>query len=172
MRHARKQMEEIGFLKSGEHPYFQAGDPIHVLGFKTSPLGSIWDPLEPDVVLAGRLVQTYQPGADVLLSGPMARTVHARGTARIFNLFGLICATNAFTLWHDTPDTHGCRLYILVNDGTRKLPQDALLTDRIKTDPPFDPVARKAYAEQIVKAVRTHLFDNSSYIEKSLVWSH
>ena len=168
---ARKQMEEIGFMKPGDQPYFYAGAPVHVLGFDKPPKGSIWDPVVPTAAFAGHLARAYAPGQDALLSGPMARTVHAGGVEKIYNLFGLLCALNAFALWRGEKDEHGCLLYLLVNDGTRKLAEDPIrLTDRIRMQPPAAAAARQAYEAAITAAVQSHLFDNGMYIEKTLVW--
>jgi len=169
---ARKRAEEIGFLKPGEQPYFHAGAPVHVLGFADPPKGTIFDPIAPTVAFAGHLAKSYAPGGDALLSGPMARTVHAAGTEKIFNLFGWICAVNAFSLWRAAPDEHGCRLYLLVNDRTRKLQDDPpCLTDLIKADPPASAQAKEDYERKISRAASAAVFDNVMYIEKSLVWS-
>gem|GEM_PF-5370836 len=165
-------MEEIGFVKPGEQPYFHAGAPVLVLGFAEPPRGFVWDPVAPTQAFAGHLAKAYAPGQDALLTGPMARTVHAAGTRKVSNMFGLICAVNGFACWRDGLDEHGCRLYVLVNDGTRKLPEDPpCLTDLIKAAPPADAAARKAYEARIIKAVTAHLFDNASYIETATVWS-
>jgi len=168
---ARKKMEEIGFLNPGEQPYFYAGAPVLVLGFADPPRGSIWDPIVPTLAFAGHLAKAYVPGEDVLLSGPMARTVHAAGTRKVANMFGLICAVNGFALWRDVVDEHGCRIHVLVNDGTRKLSEDPpCLTDLIKAAPPADASARAAYEARIADAARAQLFDNAMYIETSTVW--
>lgn len=169
---ARKKMEEIGFMKPGDQPYFYAGAPVLVLGFAKPPQGFIWDPITPSLAFAGHLAAAYVPGEDALLSGPMARTIHAAGTRKVSNMFGLICAVNGFTFWRDSKDEHGCLLYVLVNDGTRKLPEDPpCLTDLIKAAPPTDGAARKAYEGRIAEAVKAQLFDNTMYIETSTAWS-
>lgn len=168
---ARRKMEEIGFMKPGEQPYFHAGAAVHVLGFAEPPKGTIWDPVTPSVVLAGHLARPYAPGEDALLSGPMARTVHVGGTERIYNLFGLLCGLNAFAQWRGAKDEHGCLLYVLINDGTRALPGEMLLTDLIEAEPPVSAQAREDYERRIAKAACAHLFDNAMYIETSLAWT-
>ena len=169
---ARRKMEEIGFMKTGDQPYFSAGAPVLVLGFAEPPEGSLWDPIAPTTAFAGHLAAAYVPGEDALVSGPMARTVHAAGTRKVSNMFGLICSVNGFALWRDAKDEHGCLLYVLVNDGTRKLAEDPpCLTDLIKAAPPADEAERKAYEDRIVRAVAAHLFDNAMFIETSTVWS-
>ncbi|HJV32737.1 MAG TPA: hypothetical protein VJ694_01795 [Patescibacteria group bacterium] len=169
---ARRKMEEIGFMKPGDQPYFYAGAPVFAMGFAEPPRGSIWDPISPTSAFAGHLAKAYVPGEDALLSGPMARTVYAAGTRKVTNMFGLICAVNGFAFWRDGLDEQGCLLYVLVNDGTRKLPEDPpCLTDLIKAAPPADAAARKAYEERVVRAATAQLFDNAMHIETSTVWS-
>lgn len=169
---ARTKMEEIGFMKRGDQPFFYAGAPVFALGFAEPPRGSIWDPISPTLAFAGHLAKAYVPGEDAQLTGPMARTIHAAGTRRVANMFGLLCAVNGFALWRDARDEHGCLVYVLVNDGTRRLPEDPpCLTDLIKAVPPADAAARKAYEERVVEAAAAQLSDNAMYIETSTVWS-
>lgn len=168
---ARKKAEDIGFMRPGEQPYFYAGAPVLALGYAEEPRRDR-DAASPNAILAGQLEKAYVVGEDVLLSGPMGRTVQSSGVRAIDNLHGLICGLNAFALRRDSKDEHGCVLYLLVNDMTgRDAEVSICLTSLIFSAPPANEIERKSYEDNIEAAVMIQCISNSAYIETARIWT-